>query len=379
MTNFLKYFLVWRLLIFIITGLALINYGPVESFTNILEKIDKKSFLNLPFIFPLANFDGVHYLSIAQNGYINEGRFMPLFPILINFISKIFFFLKGIEPIFIAGFLIANLSLLIALFFLNKLLEMDYDRSISRWTVAFLLFSPTAFFFGSIYSESLFLLISVLIFYFTRKRRWLIVGILGFLLAITRLSGILILPVLIYEFLKQENIKKTKKLYAAFPLILIPIGLIIYSLFCYLKWGDALYFLNAHGMLGNSRSVDSLVFFPQTVFRYLKILTSISYTDFAWWLGLLELTSFVFATVILFVGWRKKIRFSYTIFGILLMLLPASSGTFSGLPRYISVIFPIFLILALIKNKFVKFSIFTTFIILLSLFTFLFSRGYYIA
>jgi hypothetical protein len=61
------------------------------------------------------------------------------------------------------------------------------------------------------------------------------------------------------------------------------------------------------------------------------------------------------------------------------MLIPASSGTFSGLPRYILPLFPIFLSLALITSKPLKVAYCVIGIILLFLCFMYFSKGYFIA
>src|SRR5438552_70877 len=64
-----------------------------------------------------ANLDGVHYLSIAGNGYHTyEQAFFPLFPLLIYLLS----FVTHL-PILLSAFLIVNLSLFFALYFLYKL------------------------------------------------------------------------------------------------------------------------------------------------------------------------------------------------------------------------------------------------------------------
>lgn len=150
-------------------------------------------------------------------------------------------------------------------------------------------------------------------------------------------------------------------------------------LFNFLKWGDAFYFIQAQGAFHNERSVDSIVFIPQTIFRYIKILTTLPPGIFEWWIALLEISTFIFVSIMFFVAWKKKIRISYILFALICFLIPASTGTFTGLPRYALVLFPIFITLALVKNKFVKiaYSI-LGFSLLLILFA-LFSKGYFVA
>ena len=56
-------------------------------------------------------------------------------------------------------------------------------------------FCPVSFFLSAVYTESLFLALSVGSIYAARRERWLLCGVLGFLAAISRNGGVaLILP-----------------------------------------------------------------------------------------------------------------------------------------------------------------------------------------
>ena len=145
------------------------------------------------------------------------------------------------------------------------------------------------------------------------------------------------------------------------------------------KWGNAFYFIQAQGNFENNRSVTTPILVPQTIFRYIKIILTVAPVHFEWWVAILEILTFIFILVLLFVAWKKKLRLSYIIFAGLCFFIPISSGTFTGLPRYSLVLFPIFLALALVKSKMIKivYSI-ISFILLFILFM-LFSKGYYIS
>lgn len=323
-------------------------------------------------LLPWANFDGVHYITIAINGYTFDGRFFPLFPFLINLIS---YFFSGHERYLISGFVISNLCFLLALMLLYKLVRKQFSEKIARQSIFFMLIFPTSFFFGSVYSESLFLFLALLSFYFAQKRKWFYASLTGFFLGITRLTGIFILPALIYELLKKEKGDFKRFL----PLLLVPTGLILFAIFNFSKWGDALYFINAHGQLGNSRSVDSIILPFQTIYRYLKILTTIPYYQYEYWIAALELSTFLFAAFLIYIAWKKKINPGFLIFSLFSFLAPVLTGTFSGLPRYVVTIFPIFIVLALIKSKIFKLIYIVISPILLVIFLTLFTKGYFVA
>ncbi|MDO8639419.1 MAG: hypothetical protein Q7R53_00700, partial [bacterium] len=309
---------------------------------------------------------------IAGQGYTNNFGFLPLFPLLIRLAGAQFF----------SGFFLSNLLFLGSLFVFYKLLSLDYPKKTVFLSIIFLLLFPTSFFFASIYSESLFLLLLLLSFYFARKKQWLAASICGMFLAITRIVGIFILPALIYEFIKQACLPAGRKKRISsklIPILLIPLGIISYGFYNLARTGSFFYFLTAHANMGTERSADTIILIPQTLFRYIKILSTLPNSYFEWWIALLEVSIFFLVSILLYVAWKKKVRLSYLIFGLLAFLLPASSGTFTGLPRYSLVIFPIFIALALLKNKTLQIIYVLISSILLFILLMFFSKGYFIA
>lgn len=375
-------FIVWRLLLFIPVFVAekKIDHRKGYEYTSIVNARNnhETNLLDRLLLSPWANFDGLHYLTIASNGYTNNYGFFPLYPTLIAFFS----FLLGANQIFdssyfFSGFIISNICFFLALVILYKLVSFDYPEKQRKIIILSVLSFPTSFFFGSIYSESLFLLLLLLSFYFARKKQWLTASFFGTLLTLTRLVGICILPALLYEFYKTPE--KSLKKFLKSGIWITPFGLIGYSIYNYIKQGDFLYFIQAQGNFLNNRSVNGIVLFPQTIYRYIKILFTTSNSYFEWYIALLELLGFLLAISLLVLAWKKKVRISYIIFSLSALLIPASTGTFTGIPRYILVAFPIYIVFGLIKNKFVKFACILFSSALLFILTILFIRGYYIS
>jgi len=135
-----------------------------------------KSFVNLH-----ARWDSEWYIDIVENGYSCQPKalcnavFFPLYPFLI----KIFSFLPGVNS-YLAAFLISNLSLFGAVIAFYNLLLLNYSSQVAQRAIWFLLIFPTSFFFTTIYTESLFLFLSILCFYFTFKSKWKMAGLVGF-------------------------------------------------------------------------------------------------------------------------------------------------------------------------------------------------------
>ena len=373
-------FLFWRIFLFIplIASEVFLSSRTGYGYTLLPYFLDKSNNLLSHFLlYPYGNFDGLYYLLIAAKGYTVNAGFFPLFPLSIHLVILPFGNILPFDPIqYLAAITLVSIYFIVSLIVFYKLIRLDYRENIAIWSIIFLLIFPTSFFYASIYSESLFLLLSLLAFYFARKKKWFLAGVMGALLTATRLVGIAILPSLLYEYFKESKNKLTIKI---LPLLLVPLGLLGYMFYNLQKWGNPFYFIQAQGNFANNRTIDSIVLLPQTVFRYFKILFTLKPNIYEWWVAFFELLFFIFALILFYIGWKRKIRISYLIFGLLCFLLPISSGTFSGLPRYVVTIFPLFIALALIKNKNFKIIYRIISAMILFLFFMLFSKGYFIA
>ena len=368
-------FFSWRVLLFLPLLIAsiFIPYRPDNEFTNILSKLSFQSPVANFLIFPWANFDGVHYLAIAKDGYIDQGRFFPLLPIIIKSLN---FFGSSMEAYFWTGFIFIQICAVASLIAFYKLIRIDYSISITRKVVLALLLFPTSFFLVSVYTEAIFLLGVFLSFYLARKDRWFLSCLCILVVTLSRPVGFLIIPAILFEFWRSGGFLKAKNwLY----FLLTPLGVGIYSYYCSVKWGDPLYYLHAQGALTNNRSVDTIILFPQTVFRYIKILVTTRLSNYESWVALIELAFFLVVLGLLILAYKKKIRTSYLIFAGLNFFVATATGTFSGLPRYCFVLFPIFIVIGMVENKWLRYGYYVVGGVLLSIFLMLFSRGYYLS
>ncbi len=400
MTGFIiASFAIWRVLLFVVAGVG-------ASFWAFLPRFPySEIFLTnsgLPaWIWSFANFDGVHYLTIAKSGYSAQFTqvFFPLFPILLGLVDKILFF---VNPI-INGLLISNFCFLISLLIFSRLLSIDYKSDHIKWMILFVLIIPTSFYFGGLYTESFFFLFVISSFLAARKKRWWLSGILGALASATRLVGIFLLPALLWEWwepnklkIKNEKLKMTIKnskiskyyyniLHTAYYILhtpifyLVPLGLVAYMVYLQIAFGDWLYFWHVQPVFGADRSGSSIILLPQVIWRYIKILTSIPIAKESFWIPLLELTSTISAIVLLVIAHIRKVRLSYLIFSWLAVLTPTMTGTFSSMPRYILVAFPIFIALGLIKSRPFKILLSVICCLLSAIVTILFTRGHWVS
>ena len=136
----------------------------------------------------LHQFDASYYLAIATHGYVttasNNLAFFPLYPLMIRAVG----FVTGSDVT--AGLLISFASFALALLLLHRLTELELGRRAADATVLLLAFAPLSFFFSAIYTESLFLLLSVAAVLAARRERWAVAGILAGLATLTRPTGV---------------------------------------------------------------------------------------------------------------------------------------------------------------------------------------------
>jgi len=249
-------------------------------------------------------------------------------------------------------------------------------------------------------------------FYAARIKKWWLAGLLGGLASATRLVGIVLLPALLWEWW-QEKVKspfgprssgrgqkslayppgqakvktatKNLKLSTALSILhspvlyLVPLGLIAYMVYLQLNFDDWLYFWHVQPVFGAERSGSGFVLLPQVIWRYLKILFTTSFYHYNFWVAVWELGSVVIGCGLWVVGLLKKIRVSYMIFSFFAIIIPTLTGTFSSMPRYILVAFPMFIVLGLIKNKPLKITLSVTCYLLSAIFTILFTSGRWVS
>lgn len=370
-------FLFWRLslIVFLVLALNILPLGYKDRFLG----GGPVNYQKIPSIFSWANFDGEHYLSIAIFGYSGlEQAFFPVYPMLISFLARPFWsdLYHSLLSSSVVGILISNIAFLGALIILWKLVKLDFDDKTAYWTLIILLLFPTSFYFGAVYNESLFLLLSVSSFYAARRNNWLLAGVLGAIASATRIFGLFLFPALLIEAWQRK--KFTPQI---LWVLLVPVGFLFYVVYQWLTVGDPLAFYRLQKLVGEQHQ-SGLTLLPQVYYRYLKILLTTNMSNPIYQTVFLELVVGIVFFILPIIGYFKKVRPAYIFYALIGFLTPTIQGSFSSVPRYVIVFFPSFIVMALIINKWPKWARFSFIVISfvwLAVETMLYLRGYWVA
>jgi hypothetical protein len=190
---------------------------------------------------PLARWDAVWYLSIANYGYESADSprhaFFPLYPLLARGVGELGG--GGAGATLLGAYAVALAAFLLALVLLYRLTALELGRRAAWPTLLLLCTFPASLYFGAPYSESVFLLCSVGAFYAARTGSWAWAGVAAAGASATRSAGILLLLPLAVMYLQQSD----RRLRLDFLwLALAPLGLVAYATYLGLAYGDPLSF-----------------------------------------------------------------------------------------------------------------------------------------
>jgi hypothetical protein len=209
-------------------------------------------------------------------------------------------------------------------------MRLRSDDETALRSVKYLFVFPSAFILSAVFAESLFLTLLVLCFYYAKREKWLLAGIAGFFMALTKAIGIIVILPLLYEYLKTKNFRLRDVKRDVFFLLMIPLGICVFAIYTYRLTGDfyAYVFAQISGWgTGISNPIQLL---------YKNIFTDI------------HVVLAVLAIVALLSLFWKRIGFSYWLLGMLFLTssLMSGQGFIFSIGRFVLVIFPIYIALA---------------------------------
>jgi Dolichyl-phosphate-mannose-protein mannosyltransferase len=314
--------------------------------------------------------DGGSFIAIARTGYSrpNGAAFFPLYPLALRATALL---TGGDYPL--AGVLLSLACYAVAMVLLYRLTAAEFDSRTAALAVAFISVFPTALSFGLVYSESLFLALTLAVFAFARRGRWPAAGAAGMLAVATRSSGLVLLPALVLLYGGQQG-WSWRSVSLRYPrdlrlgwLLLVPVGLLAYMGYLWRRLGDPLAFSVAErvhwgrtldwptadavrGYRAAVTGVQALYHHKGGIEPYLAASTA----GHGALLRLLAFATLVLAVAGVVVCWRR-LPWGYTVLAgasvLVPLLFPTRLHPLYSFPRFTLVIFPLFMALGVVLRK----------------------------
>jgi hypothetical protein len=353
-----------RAAVLLVAVFAALSFGPASGglARDNADKFDEPALTHPiadPLLAPLARWDSVWYLRVADSGYGDSApraAFFPLYPLLVRAVATPLGGSKG--ALLIAAYLVSLAAFLGALVLLFRLTELELGRRLARPVLLLLALFPAALYFGAPYSESLFLLLAVGAFYAARTRHWAWAGACAGLASGTRSAGLLLLiPLALIWWSTRPRRGRD-----AAWLLLAPLGIAAYAAWLGLVEGDALRFLDVQDAWSRELAVplagawDGLVAAVDGARQlasgsrtpvYFELAAGDPFRIAA--INLMLFATLVFA-VVACVGVFRRLPPAYGAWVAASLVLPLSFPVtpqpLMSLPRFVAVLFPVFMWLA---------------------------------
>lgn len=304
---------------------------------NLANEILSNNHLN--FFSAMCKWDCKWYITIITDGYDSTIRttgpkvwrglanwaFFPLYP----YIVKLVVITTSLSPA-IAGILLNQLFLFLALLVFYKYLLLFIDDSNSRFGVLLLAFSPFSVYFASLYTEALFLLLSLSGFYFMRINRPIISALCGGLLSATRPVGIMFS----FSYFMYYLFRSMLRLKILICCIITTLGLLFYMLYLQIHTGDFLAFHNIQRGWGRAG------FDTKHIGHQLWVMASDSHNS------ILFMFSVIVSIYLLF-----KKYYEESLFNLLCILPGVATGSMMSEGRFCGTLFTLYLGLTIASRK----------------------------
>jgi Gpi18-like mannosyltransferase len=229
---------------------------------------------------------------------------------------------------------------------LFKLANLDGPVEYARRAALFMFIFPTSYFFHIGYTESLFMTLVLGSFLAARRGNWVLAGILGLFATLTRLTGVVLIPALLLEV--WEEYRKRRELDWRWSAIgLVGLGFVLYLALNLSVSGSPFTFLH-YQREHWSKFLD---------WPWVSLAGAVNSIQWrapaeAQMVGGQELLFAMIALTATIWAWFKARR-SYAVWMTGNWLIITSTSFLLSVPRYVLVMFPLYLLFARISKNFV--------------------------
>lgn len=298
----------------------------------------------------LARWDTFFYDSIALHGYswnpalftYQNVVFFPLYPLLMREVGA----LIGGHPM-IAGFGVSMCAFTGALVLLYKLAALEIGQDGAWRAVLLVSVFPYAVFFSAVYTESLFLFLSIAAFYSMRRGRLGWAAVFGLAAGLTRPNGFwLAVPLAALALWPHDRRASDAPSPSQLPVPALfaacapVIGMALFSTYLLINFHDALAWV--HGQAAWGMPLLGRWSAPDPVFVQSNL--QVRATEWIVYAG--DIAAFVMAVAA--IGpITRRCGIAYGLWIAVNIFPPLGAHLFESMGRFVSVLFPVFFWLAL--------------------------------
>lgn len=294
--------------------------------------------------------DANWYVRIAAEGYTYppiahfSANFFPLYPLAIHVVGFVTTHLSHSNGYLIAGMLIAWAAFLAACVALYRLVADRFGASVAYLAVLLLSVFPFSFYYGTAYTESLYLLLALLAFLGIERGNWWLAGAAAGIASATRPTGLFIALTVVAAYALDWLRTRHALRWDVLALALTPLGTAVYALYCLVTFGDPFAYAKASETIWHGGHLQ--------LAAVQLLLTTLAHPG-AWFHGyhLAVLNAFYSFGLLVFLAacypvWRL-LGAPYALFAVVSCVAPVLDfPTLNSTGRYLSVIFPVFIVLA---------------------------------
>ena len=311
-----------------------------------------------------ARWDSVWFLRIAKHGYDAASgaasAFYPFYPGAVGVVGRVLF-----GHYVLAGILVSLAAALGSFLLLHRVAEERLGADGARRAVLYLAVFPFALFLQAVYSESLYLLLTLAAFMLAERGRFAAAGVAAGLALLTRPVGVALLPALALVAWRERD-----RLRALASLAVAPLLFAAYPLYLWRAEGDPWAFVHAQRIwsrhLSAAGPLGGIWDGVRAGWAGIEQLASGSHTHVYWTavrdtdpiraatINLENLAFLALFLVLTVIAWRR-FGAPYGLFAALSLAIPLSVPSerwpLLSMPRFGLTVFPLFLALAALGGR----------------------------
>ncbi len=311
------------------------NSYTIKSYENIIFRNDAGWYKDIAQkSYPEIREKKLIGYSYKEEFHQSSWAFFPMYP-LTNKLLMILLHIDYKTAGLLSSLLFSFLSI-IGLYYFCELYLKNSELSLYI-SLVFLLF-PFHYYYSVMYTEAIFFTFLIFSFIAVLKKKYLLLSVLLIPLVLTRPNGIILLVPLYLFYLEQQGLLSTKKisLKKIFGLknilrsLMFLTGPLAFAAFCYYQHSKTGYYF--------AFSIAQAGWYKSFMFPLLSLFRVGGFQS--------QFNSVYIIVVIVFtiLIWKKN-TWSFNILIVLSLLLPMCSGSVVSIQRYISIIFPLYIVL----------------------------------